>query len=57
MDKNDIKFKETCEVVVEYNDNDKKVINGYAIEKVIGKGSYAKVKLGVKDGNEYVSIC
>jgi hypothetical protein len=50
------KIKETDKIQVTYKENNKKIINGYLIEKVIGKGSYAKVKLGIKDGKEYVIL-
>jgi hypothetical protein len=47
-------IKETSDVIVTFDKNNKKVLNGYTIEKLVGKGSYAKVKLGIKDGKEYV---
>jgi hypothetical protein len=49
-------IKETSQITIGYDNNDKKVLNGLTIMKLIGKGSYAKVKLGIREGKEYVML-
>ncbi len=53
LDNLQMNVKETKTVIVEYDEDDKKIVNGYKFIETIGKGSYAKVKLCEKEGNYY----
>jgi serine/threonine protein kinase len=48
-----LSVKETKLISLLYDQEDRKVVNGYTFLQTIGRGSYAKVKLCVKDGKYY----
>lgn len=50
-------FTETHRVTIKYDNEGRKIINNYVMLNVIGKGSYAKVKLGLNlNDNKYYAI-
>ncbi|CAD8092914.1 unnamed protein product [Paramecium primaurelia] len=48
------KIFKSKEIVYQRDPNDKKkIINGYKVMKIIGEGSYGKIKLAIRDNQEY----
>jgi [calcium/calmodulin-dependent protein kinase] kinase len=44
---------ETTDIEIEYDEDNRKKVNGYLFLETIGKGSYAKVKLASKNSRFY----
>jgi serine/threonine protein kinase len=48
-----LSVKETNLISLHYDEEDRKVLNGYTFLDTIGRGSYSKVKLSVKEGKYF----